>query len=48
MKVRGRVVCPTKSGQVRLWAGICALFVPALRQGVGVGVPERGLDAPAD
>ena len=21
-------MCPTKSGQVRLWAGICALFVP--------------------
>jgi hypothetical protein len=22
-------VCPTGSGQIRLWAGICALFVPA-------------------
>ena len=34
-------MCPTGSGWVRLWAGICALFVPALRPGVGVGVPER-------
>jgi hypothetical protein len=48
MKVSGRVVCPTKSGRVRLWAGICALFVPALRRGVGAGVPERRLDTAAD
>jgi len=48
MKVRGRVLCPTRSGQVRLWAGLCALFVPALPPGVGVGVSERRLDAPTD
>jgi hypothetical protein len=48
MKAAGRVVCPTGSGQVRLWAGICALFVPALRPGVSIGVPERRLDALAD
>jgi hypothetical protein len=29
MKVSGRVVRPTAPGQVRLRAGICALFVPA-------------------
>jgi Na+/H+-translocating membrane pyrophosphatase len=26
------------SNRVRLWAGICSLFVPALRRGVEVGV----------
>ena len=41
MKVSSRFVCPTGSGQVWLWAGICALFVPPLRRGVGAGVPER-------
>jgi hypothetical protein len=48
MKVAGRVVCPTASGRVRLWAGICALFVPALRRGVGAGMSERRLDTPTD
>jgi hypothetical protein len=34
------VVCPTTSGQVRLWARICALFVPApLRFGYCRGGP---------
>src|SRR5512132_2139853 len=28
MKVSGRVVCPTKSGRVRLWR-VCARYVPA-------------------
>jgi hypothetical protein len=40
MRVRGRGVCPTGSGQVQLWASICALFVPAFRPGVAVGVPS--------
>jgi hypothetical protein len=48
MKVSGRLGCPTGSGQVRLWAGICALLVAALRRGVGAGVPERRLDTAAD
>jgi hypothetical protein len=29
MKVRGRVVCPTTPDQIRLWAGVCARYVPA-------------------
>src|SRR6266571_4285244 len=29
MMVRGRVVCPAASGQVRLWASMCARYVPA-------------------
>jgi hypothetical protein len=29
MRVSGRVACLTASGQVRPWASICALFVPA-------------------
>jgi hypothetical protein len=41
-------LCPTASGQVRLWAGICALFVSAFRSGVDVGMSERRLDAPTD
>jgi hypothetical protein len=32
------VVCPMASGQIRLWASICALFVPAFHPGGGVGV----------
>jgi hypothetical protein len=40
MKVRGRVVCPTASGQVRLWASICALFVPASFHAAAVGKSE--------
>jgi hypothetical protein len=31
MKVRGRVVCPTKSGRVRLWATICVQRVSTFR-----------------
>jgi hypothetical protein len=31
MKVSGRVVCPTASGQVRLWAGICVQRVSTMR-----------------
>jgi hypothetical protein len=48
MLVSGRVVRPMASGQIRLSAGICALFVPALRPGAGVGVPEGHVDALAD
>jgi hypothetical protein len=49
MRVGGRVVCPAKSSRVRLWASICALFVPAFRRGVGAGVPERrGFLLPTD
>lgn len=34
-------MCPTGSGQVRLWAGICALFVPAFRPVMGTGVRRK-------
>jgi hypothetical protein len=49
MKVSGRVACPTKSGRVRLWAGICVQRVSTFRSAlVSVGVPERGLNTLAD
>jgi hypothetical protein len=36
-------VYPTASGQIRLWASICALFVPAFRLGVGVPAGARSI-----